>query len=184
MRKIISLMHVSLDGFVAGPNGEMNWIRVDEEMFEYASDRTSHSDTALYGRVTWQMMDAYWPEAGKKPNASKHDIEHSAWYNNVHKVVISRTMQGQQLNNITIISDHIREQITNLKNQPGKDILLLGSPSSFNALVEHNLIDEYWLFINPIFIGNGIPLFKGPREKVQLKLAYNKTLSSGVVCLH
>ena len=76
MRKIISFMHVSLDGFVAGPNGEMNWIKVDEEIFDYVGKRIGESDTALYGRVTYDMMEGYWPTAGDGPDASKHDIEH------------------------------------------------------------------------------------------------------------
>ena len=77
MRNIISFMHISLDGFVAGPNGEMNWIKVDEEIFDHIGRRISETDTALYGRVTYQMMENYWPTAGDGPDASKHDIEHS-----------------------------------------------------------------------------------------------------------
>ena len=93
MKKIISFMHISLDGFVAGPNGEMNWIKVDEEIFDYVGKRIGKSDMALYGRVTYQMMENYWPTAAEKPNASKHDIEHAKWYKKVHKVVLSKTMK-------------------------------------------------------------------------------------------
>src|SRR6185295_15463469 len=103
MRKIISFMHISLDGFVAGLNGEMDWIKVDEEIFDYVGKRISEGDTALYGRVTYQMMESYWPAAGAKPAASKHDIEHSKWYNNVHKVVLSKTLEEADLTNATII---------------------------------------------------------------------------------
>jgi dihydrofolate reductase len=77
VRKLVLFMHTSLDGFVAGPNGEMDWISVDDEMFEYAGQRTREADTALYGRITWQMMESYWPTAADQPAASKHDIEHS-----------------------------------------------------------------------------------------------------------
>src|SRR5205085_10154744 len=112
MRKLISFMHISLDGFVAGPNGEMNWIKVDEEIFDQVGKRISETDTALYGRVTYQMMENYWPQAGKEPNASKHDIEHSQWYNKAHKVVLSKTMKDAgskaiELANTTIISDNV-----------------------------------------------------------------------------
>lgn len=107
MRKIVAFMHTSLDGFVAGPAGEMDWIHVDEELFEYAGRQTDKSDTALYGRVTWQMMQSYWPTAADKPNATKHDIQHSAWYNNVEKVVLSKTMQGKNLPHTTIISNNV-----------------------------------------------------------------------------
>jgi len=93
MRKIISFMHISLDGFVAGPNGEMNWINVDQEIFDFVGKRISTGDTALYGRVTYEMMENYWPAAGAKPTATRHDIEHSKWYNNVQKVVLSKTLK-------------------------------------------------------------------------------------------
>ena len=96
MRKIISFMHISLDGFVAGPNGEMDWIKVDQEIFDYVGKRISEGDTALYGRVTYQMMESYWPTAGDKPTATKHDIEHSKWYKKVHKVVLSKTMKDSR----------------------------------------------------------------------------------------
>ena len=108
-------MHVSLDGFVAGPNGEMDWIKVDEEIFDHVGKRISESDTALYGRVTYQMMEGYWPTAGDKPNASKHDIEHSKWYMKAHKVVLSKTMKDADLPNTTIISDNISDRVNKIK---------------------------------------------------------------------
>ena len=77
MRKLVLFMHTSLDGFVAGPNGEMDWINVDEEIFDHAEQRTHKADTALYGRVTYQMMESYWPTAADQPAATKHDIDHS-----------------------------------------------------------------------------------------------------------
>ena len=83
MRKLIFFMHTSLDGFVAGLNGEMDWIKVDDAIFDFVGTMTDQADTALYGRVTYQMMESYWPTAGEKSNASKHDIEHSIWYNKV-----------------------------------------------------------------------------------------------------
>src|SRR4029078_2089660 len=99
MRKIISFMHISLDGFVAGPKGEMDWIKVYEEIFDYVGKRITETHTALYGRVTYQMMENYWPAAGNKPAATRHDIEHSKWYNKVHKVVLSKTIQDEGLAN-------------------------------------------------------------------------------------
>src|SRR6059058_560689 len=107
MRKLIFFMHTSLDGFVAGPNGEMNWINVDEEMFDFVATMTDQADTALYGRVTYEMMQSYWPTAGEEPNASKHDKEHSKWYNNVSKVVLSKTMQETGLQNTKVIGDQL-----------------------------------------------------------------------------
>src|SRR3954451_8089446 len=124
MRKIISFMHMSLDGFVAGPKGEMDWIKVDEEIFDHVGKRIGEGDTALYGRVTYQMMEDYWPTAGDEPTASKHDIEHSKWYNKAHKVVLSKTMKDAELTNTTIISDSLSDRINEIKQQAGKDILL------------------------------------------------------------
>ena len=183
MRKIISFMHVSLDGFVAGPNGEMDWIKVDEEIFDYVGKRISEGDTALYGRVTYQMMESYWPTAADQPNASKHDIEHSKWYSQVHKLVLSKTMKGAELDNTEIISDNVSERIMEIKessNGRNEEILLFGSPTATHSLMGENLIDGYWLFINPIILGEGIPLFANIREKVKLQLVNTQSFSSGV----
>lgn len=180
MRKIISFMHISLDGFVAGPNGEMNWIKVDEEIFEHVGKRISEGDTALYGRVTYEMMEGYWPTAGDKPNASKHDIEHSKWYSKVHKLVISKTMEDAALNNTTIISDNIPNRINEIRKGSGPDILLFGSPSATHSLIQLNLIDGYWLFVNPIILGYGILLFTNIKDKIKLKLLTTHQFTCGV----
>jgi len=176
-------MHASLDGFAAGPKGEMDWIHVDEEIFDYAGERTNSADTALYGRVTFEMMQAYWPTAADKPNASKHDIEHSTWYNKVAKVILSKTLKEEDFSNTTIISDNIAENINKLKLQPGKDIIIFGSPSAAHTLMSADLIDDFWLFVNPVIIGEGIPVFKNA-NRTPLKLIASTAFSSGVVCLH
>jgi dihydrofolate reductase len=184
MRKLVLFMHVSLDGFVTGPNGEMDWIKVDDEMFEFAGERTNQSDTALYGRVTFDMMDAYWPTAADQPNPSKHDVEHSSWYKQVDKIILSRTMKGKNVNKAKIVSDNIADEIQQLKNAKGKEIIIFGSPSASHSLMRENLIDEFWLFVNPILVGKGIPLFKDIEDKMNLKLISNHAFDSGVVCLH
>ena len=166
-------MHISLDGFVAGPNGEMDWIKVDEEIFDHVGKRISESDTALYGRVTYQMMEGYWPTAGDEPDASKHDIEHSKWYKKAEKVVLSKTMKDADLTNTKIISDNLPDRINEIKqsgNGESKEILLFGSPTATHSLIQLNLIDGYWLFVNPIILGQGIPLFVDIKEKIKLKL--------------
>ncbi|MEP2669764.1 MAG: dihydrofolate reductase family protein [Cyclobacteriaceae bacterium] len=180
MRKIISFMHLSLDGFVAGPNGEMDWIKVDEEIFNHVGKRISEGDTALYGRVTYQMMESYWPTAADKPNATQHDIEHSKWYSKVHKVVLSKTIKEADLTNTTIISDNLPESINKIKKQAGGDILLFGSPTATHSLMQQNLIDVYWLFVNPIILGHGIPLFKNIKDKIKLQLLTTRPFASGV----
>jgi len=184
MRKIISFMHISLDGFVAGLNGEMDWIKVDEEIFDFVGKRISEGDTALYGRVTYEMMENYWPTAADKPTASRHDIEHSKWYNKVHKVVLSNTMKDPGLANTTIISDNLSDSINEIKQQPGNDILLFGSPTATHSLIQLNSIDGYWLFVNPIILGQGIPLFADIKEKIKLKLLTTRPFTCGVTELN
>jgi dihydrofolate reductase len=184
MRKIISFMHMSLDGFVAGPNGEMDWIKVDQEIFDFVGQQISHGDTAMYGRITFQMMENYWPTAGDNPAATKHDIEHSKWYKKIHKVVLSRTMKNGSLANTTIISDHLYDRVNEIKQQEGPDILLFGSPTATHSLIQMDLIDGYWLFLNPIILGKGIPLFADIKEKIKLNLLSTHVFTCGVTELN
>ena len=177
-------MHISLDGFVAGPNGEMNWIKADEEIFDYVGKRISKGDTALYGRVTYEMMESYWPTAADKPAATRHDIEHSKWYSKVHKVVLSKSLEEQSLSNTKIISDNLSERINEVKQRAGEDILLFGSPTATHSLIQQNLIDGYWLFVNPIILGRGIPLFTDIKEKIKLKLLNTHQFICGVTELN
>ena len=184
MRKLILFMHVSLDGFVDGPKGEMDWIKVDEEIFDYTGVLVDKADTALYGRVTYEMMENYWPTAADKPNASKHDIEHSRWYSKVKKVVVSGTMSEKVPANTQIVGKDLTVEIQKLKQMPGSYILMLGSPRASHSLMKLNLIDEFWLFLNPIILGEGMPFFKNISDITKLKLAETKEFSSGVIALH
>jgi dihydrofolate reductase len=180
MRKLISFIHVSLDGFVAGPNGEMDWIKVDDEIFDHVGKRISEGDTALYGRVTFQMMESYWPTAADSPTATKHDIEHSKWYQNAHKVVLSKTLDDADLANTEIIRGDLSRKINEIKKQQGTDILVFGSPTATHSLIRENLIDGYWLFVNPIILGKGIPLFVDIKDKIKLNLLNTRQFSCGV----
>ena len=184
MRKIISFMHISLDGFVAGPNGEMDWIKINEEIFDHVGKRISEGDTSLYGRVTYQLMESYWPTAADKPSATKHDIEHSRWYGKVCKVVLSKTLKDEGLTNTKIISDNLSDRINEIKQQEGKEILLFGSPTATHSLIQLNLIDGYWLFVNPIILGKGIPLFADIKEKIKLNLLNTRQFNCGVTELN
>ncbi len=177
-------MHISLDGFVAGPNGELDWVKVDEEIFDHVGKRISKGDTALYGRVTYQMMESYWPTAADKPNATTHDIEHSKWYSKVQKVVLSKTMGDADLPDTKVISENLSDRINEIKQQPGEDILLFGSPTATHSLIQQNLIDGYWLFVNPIILGRGIPLFANIKDKIKLKLLTTRQFASGVTELN
>lgn len=177
-------MHVSLDGFVAGPNGEMDWIKFDEELFDHVGAMTNEADTALYGRKTFELMHNYWPTADLKPNASKHDIEHARWYKDSLKIVVSATMNNSGLNKTKVIGDNLAENIKQLKQESGKNIMVFGSASVTHFLFNEDLVDELWLFVNPVVIGSGIPLFKGVDHAVNLKFTGCKQFSCGVAGLH
>jgi len=183
MRNLIFFMHTSLDGFVATLKGELDWVKLDDAMFDFVGTITQQADTALYGRVTYEMMESYWPTAASQPNASKHDIEHSEWYNGVPKIVLSRTMKNAGPG-VTVISENLVDNINKFKNQPGKNIVIFGSPSAANSLLNEGLVDEFWLFVNPILLGEGIPLFEGVPATVNLKLSENKLFDAGVMALH
>lgn len=183
MRKIVSFVHLSLDGFVASTDGGMGWVSITEELFDHVEQRIKQTDTALYGRVTYQMMEAYWPTAASQPNASKHDHEHSRWYKTARKIVLSKTLEDKDLSNTKIIREHISEEVNKLKQEVGSEVLVFGSPSATHALMAEDLIDEFWIFINPVLLGHGLPLFKNIKDRTKLKLVTSKTFASGVVCL-
>jgi dihydrofolate reductase len=184
MRNLIFFMHTSLDGFVAGLNGEMDWINLDDSMFDFVATMTDKADTALYGRVTYEMMQSYWPTAGEQLNATKHDIEHSTWYNKVSKIVLSKTINDSGLHNTKVISDQLSDNINKLKQQDGKNILIFGSPGASQSLLNQDLIDEFWLFVNPVILGQGIPLFKNITGTTKLKFVESKTFACGVIAIH
>jgi dihydrofolate reductase len=184
MRSLVFFMHASLDGFVAGLNGELDWVSVDDELFDFVATLTRQADTALYGRVTYEMMEAYWPTAGDKPDAGKHEKEHSVWYKKVRKVVLSKTLGASGLKNTQVIKENLAENINKIKQLTGKNILIFGSPEASHSLLDAGLIDEYWIFVNPILLGKGVPLFDKVPGIIKLKLIESKTFSSGVVALH
>jgi dihydrofolate reductase len=183
-RKVIAFLHVSLDGFVAGPNGEMNWIRMDDEIFANAQDLASEVDTALYGRTTFNMMKDYWPGVLLDETSTPRERQHAAWIENVEKVVFSRTIDPPEWNNTRLIRQNIPEEMARLKKADGGRMMIFGSPRLTHSFMQWNLIDEYRLNINPFILGRGIPLFGGDGGQVRLELLSSKTFSSGVVGLH
>lgn len=184
MRKVISLMHISLDGFTAGPNGELDWAAVDEETYEYVADVLRTVDTALYGRVTYHMMESYWPTVPSDPASTESDRQHADWVEKVQKIVFSRTLERVTWNNTRLVQENIAEEVARLKCQPGKDLMIFGSPSIVHTLTQRGLIDEYRLNINPVVLGSGTPLFKGIEEHIALELLEVKPFRSGAVGLH
>ena len=184
MAKLVSSLITSLDGFAAGPNGELDMFNVGAEFFDFSNTLTDQAGTALYGRGTFQLMDSYWPNAAQNPDASKHDIEHSAWYNRVEKIVLSTTLKNLNKPNTRVIDTNLSAQINKLKQEKEKNIQIFGSPGAVSSLMNENLIDDYWLFVAPVVLGKGIPLFTNISNRVNLKLVHNKVFRTGMIALH
>lgn len=184
MRKLVLFMHVSLDGFAAVENGGLDWISYDSELQQYADGIVATVGSPVYGRVTYELMAGYWPGVLNNPNASEHSKAHARWVDNVTKIVFSKTMKKADWNNTIVINDNIAEEINNLKQQPGKDLVIFGSPRLAHSFMKLDLIDEYQLTVNPVLLGSGIPAYQDIKNKTNLKLVKGTLLKSGVVGLH
>lgn len=183
MRRLILIAHTSLDGFVAGPQGELDGFDAAEENLEFVCDLTDTADAALFGRKSFELLDQYWPTARDRASATTAEVRYSNWYNKAHKIVISKSMTQSIRSDITIIQDNISKEMIKIKNQPGKDILIFGSPASTQVLIKAELIDCYWIFINPVLFGKGISLFKDLEHKMKLQLIKTKMFSNGEIAL-
>lgn len=183
MRKVVLFMHASLDGFVGGPNGELDWISHDDEIFQDVTDMLEQVDAALYGRTTYQMMEGYWPTVPSNPASTPLELHHAQWVEQVDKIVFSTTLPGAEWNNTRLIKENIAEEIAQLKTRPGKDLMIFGSPRLSYAFMKLGLVDEYRINLNPVILGAGIPLFKDPQDRVNLQLRSAKTYACGVVGL-
>ncbi|MCB2406846.1 dihydrofolate reductase family protein [Hymenobacter lucidus] len=184
MRKIIMLMHVSLDGFVADPAGNLDWVRHDGEIFDYVTEHFQTVDTCLYGRATYQSMRDYWPTVPANPASTERQRHHASWVEQVAKVVISTTLPHADWHNTRLISGNVAEEIQQLRQQPGRNMMLFGSPRLAHSFMQLGLIDEYLLNVNPVLLGQGVPLFHGARRRTPLELLSSRTFSSGVIGLH
>jgi len=184
MRKLVLFMHVSLDGFAADPNHGLDFLSYDKELEQYADELVTTVGSPVYGRTTYQLMESYWPTVLKKPDAGKHALEHAQWVENVPKIVFSKTLTEVTWNNTRLIKDNIAEEVNRLKQQPGKDLVIFGSPGLATSLMNLGLIDEYKLTVHPVILGDGISVFTGNTTRSTLKLLNSKTLESGVVTLH
>lgn len=186
MRKLVLFLHASLDGYVEGPNGPMDigWVSYDADLEKHAKEILSTADTVLWGRGTYQMMYGYWPSVPSNPSASEHERNHAEWIDKTAKVVFSTTLHSVEWNNSRLVKDNVVKEINNLKQQPGKDMVILGSPRLAHYLMQFDLIDEYKITVSPVLIGNGLPLFQGIQEKTQLKLIESKSFDSGAIGLY
>lgn len=178
MRKIIVSNLMSLDGFFEGPNKELDWFVVDEEFFEYARELLNSVDTILFGRVTYQMMASYWPNATDNDAVITHKMNH------LTKIVFSKTLRRVDWNNSKLAKEDIVTEVMRMKEEEGNDMVIFGSGTIVSQLTESGLIDEYRIILNPLLLGKGNPLFKGIHSKINLKLVRVKTFDSGVVILY
>ena len=184
MRKIITTTWVTLDGFIAGPNEEMDWVIVDEEMGTYEDEVVSAADTLLLGRVTYQSFAGSWPYVPDNPAAHPGEKEYARKLNAMRKIVFSKTLPTVEWNNSSLVKEVLPEDITKLKQEPGRDMLIYGSASLVRTLTNHGLIDEYQLLVHPVVLGGGKPLFQDIKERKKLKLVKTKTFPSGVIGLY
>jgi dihydrofolate reductase len=183
LAKLIILMHISFDGFAATPNGGIDWIKHDEEIFEYVSKHISKVGTGIYGPITFHMMESYWPGVLNDPQSGDREIKHARWYQTARKIICSRTLKHLENKEAELIQTNLEQGIQRIKLQSEKDMMVFGSPRLTQALARLDLIDEYLLNVNPILLGGGIRLFEDlPITKLELKSA--TTFSSGVVGFH
>ena len=183
MRKLIVFCHLSLDGIAAIPSGNLDWISYDTDLEKWAEPIVAETDTAVYGHVTYELMK-YWKTVPSNPNATKHELEHAHWIESVEKIVFSKSKIIPDWNNTRVISENAKEEILTLKQKPGKNITIFGSPTLANSLIKLGLVDEYHLSISPVVLGDGKFLFKEVKDRVKLMLIEEKTFKSGAVTLH
>jgi dihydrofolate reductase len=175
MRKLIATINMTLDGFCDHTAGIAN-----EETYEHFIEALSNADTLIYGRVTYQLMEDYWPSVAKTPTGIKQTDEFAVLIDNISKIVFSRTLKNIGWKNTELKKELIKEEILELKQQAGKNILV-GSPGLIVALMQLDLIDEYQLVIQPVILGRGLTLFKNVRESINLNLLNTKIFRCGVV---
>lgn len=177
-RKLISLMHVSLDGFCAGPKGEMNWIGLNDAIFEDVETLVQRSGAAVYGRTTYGMMRGYWPTVATRPDSSPRELRHAQWVENIPKHTFSRTLDGSDWTNVHLHND--AEAIRALKQQPGGDLLIFGSPGLVHAFLPMDVIDGVWINTSPVLLGQGVR-YLSDAVKTKLTLVESRTFDNGVI---
>jgi dihydrofolate reductase len=181
MRKIILMMSVSLDGSFEGPGRELDWQMVDDELHAHFNDELRTMGAFLDGRVTYELMAGFWPTADTDPSSTGPMVEFARIWRDMPKIVYSRTLERADWNT-TIVRDVVVDEVMELKEQPGRD-LVLGGADLAATFMRHDLIDEYRLYVHPVVIGRGKPLFRASDAKISLKLAETRTFGNGVVLL-
>lgn len=177
-------MIVSLDGFIEGPERELDWFLDGDPSFErYCDEMIDSVGLALYGRRAYELMLAYWPHAEQNPR-SPADLAFARKMNALPKVVLSRTLDRATWANTEVVSDRVAEQIEALKRQPGRPIVAWGGAGLVSTLARHDLVDEYRLIVHPVVLGRGTPLFGGIERRTRLRLVRSTSLGGNlaVVC--
>jgi len=174
-------MMVSLDGFVEGPNRELDWPIIDEELHTFVNDQQSAIDTYLYGRRMYQLMVKDWPTVDTAPSAPGYMVEFARIWKSMAKIVFSKTLDQVEWNS-RLVRGNIAEEVARLKVQPGKD-MLLGGANLASTFMRLGLIDEYRLFVHPVVVGGGTPFFPTLDDTLKLRLVETRTFGSGVVYL-
>jgi dihydrofolate reductase len=180
MRKVIFFNLVSLDGYFEGPDRDINWHLVDDEFNEFAIQQTGEFGALLFGRVTYELMASYWPTE----DAKRDDTAVAELMNRLPKIVFSKTLKKVEWENTRLVNNNFVEVVTKLKHESGKDIAIFGSSDLAVTLIEHGLIDELRIMVNPIFLGAGKPLLQGIKTKLSLKLLKTRTFKTGNVLLY
>lgn len=178
MRKLKLQVQMSVDGYIAGPDGAMDWMvwNWDDKLKEYVGGITDPVDCIVLGRKLAEGFIPHW--------ASNPELEGAGKFNSTPKVVFSKTLERSIWENTTLASGDLREEINQLKNQAGKDMIAYGGGSFVSSLIENELIDEYHLFINPTIIGDGMAIFKTVKNRINLKLVKAIAFDCGIVVLH
>jgi dihydrofolate reductase len=177
MRKLVAAINMTLDGFCDHTAGI-----ADDELHQHYNELLKSSDTILYGRITYQLME-YWRTVLNHPTGNKSMDEFAVTIDKISKIVFSHTLKNVEWESAKLAKGSLEEEVLELKRQAGKDILA-GSPSLIVALTQLGLIDEYQLCVHPVIIGKGLPLFKNINERIILKLFNTKTLGSGAIVLY
>ena len=189
MRNVILSMNMSLDGFVAGPNDEMDWLPPfnDDDLWKDIHAQMWETlrsvDVFLLGRVTYQIWEKYWPAAARNPASTKNDREFSRYADETQKVVFSRTLERVDWKNSRLVKGDIAAEIAALKAQPGKNLALAGGAGLAQTFIRLGLIDEYQLLVHPVILGRGKPLFVGLENRARLRLVGFRTFRPEVAAL-
>ena len=178
MRKLIYSMTVSLDGFIAGRDGEIDWSAPDEELHRFHNRQTRELGAHLCGRRLYQTM-LYWETAEENPSAAEHLVEFACIWKALPKIVISRTLEKIE-GNARLVRDNVADEVAKLKEQPGKD-LAVGGAGLAATCMKLGLIDEYRLFVSPVVLGGGTPYFPALDERINLELVETQTFAARVV---